>query len=59
MLQDPNSATSRDERRWIIKNNLVERKKKKKAENARMIKLIDNMYACDPRIKAYGVDLPH
>ncbi len=35
----------------MIKQNLTERKKQKKAENARIIKLIDNMMACDPRIK--------
>ncbi len=35
----------------MIRQNQNERKKQKKAENARMIKLIDNIFACDPRIR--------
>jgi len=41
---------SRDERRWAEKQNKAEAKKKQKEETARMLKLVDNAYASDPRI---------
>ena len=44
---------TRDERRWAEKQNKAERKKKQKEEKQRMIKLVDNAVACDPRIKAF------
>jgi DnaJ family protein C protein 2 len=50
-LADPSQAGSREEKRWMIRQNQSERKKQKKAENSRMIKLIDNIFACDPRIR--------
>ena len=49
--QDPSMAESRDEKRWIIRENKNARAKKKKAENARMLKLVDTIFACDPRIR--------
>eukprot|EP00049_Salpingoeca_infusionum_P005021 m.87326 g.87326 ORF g.87326 m.87326 type:complete len:610 (-) comp12826_c0_seq1:150-1979(-) len=48
---DPNTAECREERRWMMKQNKAERKRKKKAENVRMQKLIDHCYASDPRIQ--------
>lgn len=44
------SATDRDERRWIDKQNKAARAKRKKEETARLRQLVDNAYACDPRI---------
>lgn len=48
---DPNSAESREEKRWIEKNNKASRRRKKVEEHARLLRLIDNAYSCDPRIK--------
>lgn len=50
--EDPTQADSREERRYIEKKNKAANKKKKKAEGARMLKLIDNAMASDPRIRA-------
>ena len=50
---DPDKAEDRDEKRYLMKQNKVANKKKKKEENARMIKLIDNAYASDPRIRRF------
>jgi DnaJ family protein C protein 2 len=44
------SAQDRDERRWIDKTNKAARAKLKKEETARLRQLVDNAYACDPRI---------
>ena len=52
-FSDPSQVEGRDEKRWIIKQNQANRKKLKKAENARMIKLIDTLMACDPRIRKF------
>lgn len=51
---DPESAEDRDHKRQIIKENKAALKKKKTEENARMIKLIDNAYSSDPRIKRFN-----
>lgn len=44
------TATDREERRWIDKQNKAARLKLKKEEVIRIRKLVDNAYACDPRI---------
>lgn len=44
------TATDRDERRWIDKQNKAARAKLKKEETARIRQLVDNAYTCDPRI---------
>ena len=44
---------SRDQKRYIEKQNKADRKKKQIAEKARMIKLVDNCYASDPRIASF------
>lgn len=49
--EDPNQADSRDERRYLEKKNKAANKKKKKQEGARMLKLIDNAMASDPRLR--------
>jgi len=48
--ENKETATDRDERRWIEKENRAKRLKKKKEEVSRIRKLVDNAYACDPRI---------
>lgn len=45
------TATDREERRWIDKQNKAARLKLKKEEVIRIRKLVDNAYACDPRIQ--------
>lgn len=49
--ENKETATDRDERRWIDKENKANRLKLKKAEVIRVRKLVDNAYACDPRIQ--------
>ena len=44
---------SREERRWIEKQNKAVRLKKKKEEMGRIRQLVDNAYSCDPRIQSY------
>jgi len=44
---------TRDERRWAEKQNKAEKKKKQKEEKQRMIKLVDNAVASDPRVRQF------
>lgn len=44
---------SREERRWIEKQNKAARQKRKKEEMTRIRQLVDNAYACDPRVARF------
>ncbi|RUS72161.1 hypothetical protein EGW08_020077 [Elysia chlorotica] len=48
--EEKEKGENRDERRWIEKQNKAARQKLKKEEVARLRQLVDNAYACDPRI---------
>ncbi|XP_070558793.1 dnaJ homolog subfamily C member 2-like [Ptychodera flava] len=51
--EEKEKGQDRDERKWIDKQNKIARQKKKKEEMARIRQLVDNAYACDPRIKQF------
>lgn len=46
-------AESREERRWMDKQNKTVRQKRKKEEMARLRTLVDTAYTLDPRIKKF------
>lgn len=51
--EDKERGQDRDERRWIEKENRAVRLTKKKEEMSRIRQLVDNAYACDPRISKF------
>lgn len=51
--EEKEKGENRDERRWIEKQNKAARQKLKKEEVARIRQLVDNAYACDPRIQKF------
>ena len=51
--EEKEKGESRDERRWMEKQNRAMRQKRKKEETARLRTLVDNCYACDPRLKKF------
>lgn len=51
--EDKEKGSDREERRWIEKENRAVRESKKKEEVSRIRKLVDNSYACDPRISKF------
>ncbi|XP_076448534.1 dnaJ homolog subfamily C member 2-like [Babylonia areolata] len=51
--EEKEKGENREERRWIEKQNKAARQKLKKEETARVRQLVDNAYACDPRIQKF------
>jgi len=51
--EDKNQGEDKEERWYIDKQNKAERLVKKKEENSRIRKLVDNAYYSDPRIKKF------
>ena len=54
--EDKEKGSDREERRWIEKNNKVQRAEHKKEEMKRIRKLVDNAYNTDPRIIKFRED---
>ena len=52
--EERDKAECKEERRYIDKLNKTERTRRKKEEMVRMNLLVNNCYACDPRIKAFN-----
>ncbi|XP_022703001.1 dnaJ homolog subfamily C member 2-like [Varroa jacobsoni] len=51
--EDKEKGENRDERRWIERENRVQREKLRKDETKRILQLVDNAMKCDPRIKKF------
>ncbi|CAI9729211.1 dnaJ homolog subfamily C member 2-like [Octopus vulgaris] len=51
--EEKEKGENREERRWIEKQNKAARQKRKKEEMARIRQLVDNAYACDPRVHKF------
>ncbi|XP_022104940.1 dnaJ homolog subfamily C member 2-like isoform X2 [Acanthaster planci] len=51
--EEKEKGENREERRWIERQNKTSRQSRKKEETTRMRQLVDNAYACDPRIKRF------
>lgn len=51
--EEKEKGESREERKWIEKQNKAARQKRKKEESARVRQLVDNAYACDPRVQKF------
>jgi DnaJ family protein C protein 2 len=45
--------TSRDTRKWVEKQNKAARAKLKKEEMARIRRLVETAYECDPRVQRF------
>ncbi|KAK6175900.1 hypothetical protein SNE40_014276 [Patella caerulea] len=54
--EEKEKGENRDERRWIEKQNKAARQKRKKEETSRIRQLVDNAYACDPRVMKFKED---
>ncbi|KAI9098042.1 DnaJ domain-containing protein, partial [Phlyctochytrium arcticum] len=54
--EDTDNVESREERRWLDRKNKAERTKRKKADNSRVNKLVEQAFALDPRIKQFRED---
>ncbi|KAJ3183644.1 hypothetical protein HDU85_002073 [Gaertneriomyces sp. JEL0708] len=50
---DTDQAESREEKRWLERRNKAERTKRKKADNSRINKFVEQAFAADPRIKKF------
>ncbi|RGB35761.1 hypothetical protein C1646_108714 [Rhizophagus diaphanus] len=51
--EDTDSTDNRDDKRYIEKKNKAERAKRKKEDNIRRVKLIDQALSLDPRIQKF------
>lgn len=51
--EEKEKGESREERRWIEKQNRAARQKRKREEMQRIRQLVDTAYACDPRVQRF------
>jgi DnaJ family protein C protein 2 len=50
------NVSSRDTRKWVEKQNKTQRAKLKKEEMARIRRLVETSYECDPRVQRFRQD---